>query len=79
MNITLIIGLIIGWYLIGFISLVLGTKIIHKQVTVNDLLDAFHAALFGPFLSLLLIYSLIANFWDGIETKCKKYKDKVIW
>lgn len=84
----IILYYILGWYLIGLIAGVLGTKASAKHVRIKDLPFIFGVALFGPILILIFPVVLFIEIWINfadtnplrkLTEDFRKNKDKILW
>lgn len=62
------------WYLIGFISFIIGVKTVEKNnILVKDIFTWLATSLLGPLVTVILIIFLIDKYtdisWDKIKNK----------
>lgn len=79
MDILIIIGLGIIWWLIGIISLLIFSIKMQERITVGELIISLFCGLFGPFVLMLVLLILGMIYLDTKKKIIQKYSDKVIW
>ena len=66
--------LIISWYVIGYLSTVVGIYYNDSELKVFDVMIAFLIALIGPISSIMMISLVFEKSWDKVLISKRRKK-----